>query len=467
MSTLQSNKRTEWAWTMYDWANSVFSLTIATAIFPPYFEAISKSAAIAAGNVHGGNHYIQLFGFNFINTALYSYALSFSFLLIAILSPILSGIADARGNKKMFLKFFCYLGASSSLLLFFIDQSNVLIGLMLFVLSLVGFTGSLVFYNAFLPEVTHEENYDQLSAKGYAMGYIGSVILLIANLVTILFPEWFFPVLEKQRIYMASGMSELDAFTAAKGYYEGLASRISFLTVGVWWAGFAQIPFAILQDKKPVQQPSEGVFKKGIQELKLVWIEINTNNEHNRVKRFLWGFFFTSMGLQTVMYVASIFGAQELNLPTQDLIITVLIIQLIAIIGAYLFAKLSGKIGNIYTLAITVVLWIVICFIAYGIHTALEFYILGALVGIVMGGIQSLFRSTYAKIIPDNTMRAASYFSFYDVCEKIGVVLGTLSFGLLLDMTGNMRNSVLALALYFIFGLFFIVRIKNFKTLHP
>lgn len=465
MNNAVNQKKTIWAWTMYDWANSVFSLTIATAIFPPYYEAVSKQASTIVKN---GVHYIEWFGFRFVNTALYTYALAIGFLLVSILSPFLSGIADARGNKKFFLQLFCYMGSLACMLLYFFDANNILLGLVLFIIALIGFAGSIVFYNAFLPEITTEDQFDKVSARGFSMGYIGSVLLLIINLVVIMYPEWFFDVAGKA-YELQSNMSADEALKEAKAFYESFASRLSFLSVGLWWAGFAQIPFYYLKEQPAIATKSihENVLTKGFDELRKVWREINDNNTHHRIKRYLWGFFFTSMGLQTVMYVASIFGSQELNLPTQDLIITILIIQLIAIAGAQLFSFISARIGNIYTLIIMIVIWIFICAVAYGIHTALEFYILGALVGIVMGGIQSLFRSTYAKIIPDNTHNTASYFSFYDVCEKLAIVIGTLSYGLLLDYTGNMRNSIIALTLYFVVGLFFIARIKNFKTLHP
>lgn len=463
MSTHSNKNKTTWAWTMYDWANSVFSLTIATAIFPPYYESVSKAAST---HVADGVHYVELFGFRFVNTALYSYAVSAGFLIVTLLSPFLSGIADARGNKKFFLKVFCYTGAAACMLLYFFDSEHIGLGLFLFVVALVGFGGSLVFYNAFLPEITTEENYDKVSARGFSMGYTGSVLLLIINLVTIMFPELFFDVAGKAAQLQAT-LSEAEAWKQAKSYYEGVASRISFLSVGLWWAGFAQIPFYYLTDKPKLRENGSSSIAKGFHELVKVWREINQTTTHSRIKRYLLGFFFTSMGLQTVMYVASMFGSQELKLPTQDLIITILIIQLIAIAGAYIFSAVSARAGNIYTLIIMSCIWILICVVAYSIHTATEFYTLGALVGLVMGGIQSLFRSTYAKIIPDQTANTASYFSFYDVCEKLATVLGTLSYGLLLDATGNMRTSIIALTLYFVIGLFFIARIKNFKTLHP
>lgn len=469
MSKLLNNPKIIRAWTMYDWANSVFSLTIATAIFPPYYEAMSKQAAISYGSDIAGPYYINFLGFNVLNSALYSYALSLGFLLVTLLSPLLSGIADARGNKKMFLKLFCYMGSVACILMYFFTATNLFLGLILFVIALVGFGGSIVYYNAFLPEIATEDQFDRISARGFSMGYIGSVLLLILDLIMIMKTEWFFPVETRMQAAMAAD-SSLIADTAlkdAKSYYEGIASRIAFVTVGLWWAGWAQIPFKHLPNGKAISEKLKNPFVNGFEELKKVWLEIRNNNSHNHIKRYLWGFFFTSMGLQTVMYVATIFGSQELHLKTAELIVTVLIIQLIAILGAWLFARISERIGNIYTLIIMVVIWVGICGYAYTITTAEQFYGLATVVGFVMGGIQSMFRSTYAKIIPDETPNHASYFSFYDVCEKLAIVIGTFSYGFLLQLTGNMRASIVALIIYFIAGLFFIARIKNFKSLHP
>jgi MFS transporter, UMF1 family len=467
MGATLNDKKTINAWAMYDWANSVFSLTIATAIFPPYYDSVSKKAAIAQGSSVDGPYMIDLFGHPILNTALYSYALSLGFLLVSFATPLLSGIADAKGNKKTFLKTFCYIGSLACAALYFFTADNLFFGLAMFVIGLVGFAGSIVYYNAFLPEIATEDRYDQVSAKGFSLGYIGSVLLLLMNLVLIMKPEWFFPVQAKMAELVAGGVSPEEAAEQAKGYYVSIASRIAFVTVGLWWAGWAQIPFKHLPNGQQVIGKLKNPFAKGFNELRKVLNEINVNHNHSHIKRYLWGFLFTSMGLQTVMYVATIFGSQELHLETAQLIVTVLIIQLIAIVGASIFARVSSRIGNIYTLMIMIVMWVGICGYAYTIQTPTEFYALAIVVGFVMGGIQSMFRSTYAKLIPDQTPNHASYFSFYDVCEKVAIVLGTFSYGFLLQLTGNMRASIVALAIYFVIGLFFIARIKNFKTLHP
>lgn len=451
---------------MYDWANSVFSLTIATAIFPIYFNKMCKAAAESQGGLVDGVHHLKIFGMNVISTELYSFVLSAGFLIVAVLSPLLSGIADYKGNKKFFLKMFCYLGSVSCISLFFFDQHNIELGIFMFILSLIGFAGSIVFYNAFLPEIVTEDQYDKVSARGFSMGYIGSVILLIINLVLIMMPDLFFAVESK-----AAELKGLDpaltteqAIENAKGYYTGVATRLSFVSVGLWWAGFAQFLFKRVPENKHHKEHEGNVLFKGFEELKKVWSQIRTQP---LTKKYLVGFFFTSMGVQTVMYVASLFGEEELKLDTAKLISTILIIQLVAIGGAWLFSRISAKIGNMYTLISMVCIWIGVCVFAYFVHTDYEFYVLAFVVGIIMGGIQSMLRSTFAKIIPDNTPDTASYFSFYDVCEKLAIVLGTFSYGLINGLTGNMRASIVALTVYFLVGLFFFSRIKNFKTLHP
>jgi UMF1 family MFS transporter len=456
------------AWSMYDWANSVFSLTITTAIFPPFFESVSKNASIAAGNAVDGVYYIDVFGFKVVNSALYSYAISFGFLLVAIINPFLSGIADAQQSKKKFMKFFCYIGSLSCMLMYFFTPDNLWFGLLCFIIGLFGFGGSIVFYNAFLPEIASEDQYDALSARGFSLGYIGSVLLLLIDLGVILNADKIFPVAEKATELMSLNplLSLESAMADAKSYYSGVASKLAFVSVGLWWAGFAQITFRYLPEKTIKQVGEKGALYKGIEELKKVFNEIKLP-ENRIIKLYLIGFFFSAMGVQTVMYVASLFGKQELNMELGKLIATVLIIQIIAILGAWGFSKISSKIGNIHTLLIMIVVWIGITTAAYFVSTDVQFYLLAAVVGTVMGGIQSMSRSTFAKLIPDGTKETASYFSFYDVCEKMATVLGTFAFGLINDFTGNMRSSVLALLVFFIIAGFLLMQIPNFKEKHP
>ena len=430
---MKNNPRILTAWTLYDWANSVHSLVIVSSIFPVYFSATALNDA--------GGPVINFLGFPIKNSVLFSYTISAAFLLTALLSPVCSAIADYSGRKKTFMKAFCYTGAISCALLYFFTQETTTFAVICFGLSLVGWSGSIVFYNSYLPDIATEDQFDRVSARGFSMGYIGSVLLMLLNLLVILKHEWFGNI------------------------SEGMASRIAFLTVGVWWIGFAQIPFSRLPDatrRSGTRQGdrAEGSFLlNGFRELRTVFGQLQ---HRPLIKRFLMAFFVYNMGVQTVMYVATIFGSDELKMEGQSLIITILLIQLVAIPGAYGFSRLSERVGNTYALMVAVVIWIGICAAAYSVHTQTQFFALASVVGLVMGGIQSLSRSTYSKLIPATT-DTASYFSFYDVTEKMSIVLGTLLYGLIEQLTGSMRNSVLALLVLFVIGLALLWRIPSQK----
>lgn len=411
---------------MYDWANSVYSLTITTAVFPIYYEAVTQTS--------GGGDTVSFFGWQLSNTVLYSYALSASFLITALIIPLLSGIADYSGKKKSFLRIFAYFGAMACAGMFFFTGENVEFGILMAVLASIGYSGSLVFYDAFLPEIATEDQFDKLSAKGYSLGYIGSVILLILNLVVIQMPELF-------------------------GIPDGtLPSRIAFLTVALWWIGFSSYALKRLPTN-PYNKPAKGSwFKNGYRELKQVYAQIRQLPE---MQKFVLGFFFYNGGVQAVMYLASLFGAKELQMETVELIMTVLIIQLVAIGGAYGFAQLSKLKGNIYSIITMILIWIVVCILAFFVTASFQFFGLAFLVGLIMGGIQALSRATFSKLIPKETTDHASFFSFYDVTFNISIVFGTLSYGLVEHLTGIMRYSALALSLFFIIGL---VILRNTKV---
>lgn len=412
---------------MYDWANSVFSLTITTAVFPIYFLNVTTT---------GDSDMVRFLGMDFRNSALYSYCISFAFLCMAMLSPLLSGIADSSGSKKGFMKFFAWMGGISCMSLFFFDSNSLWVGVLGFVMASIGFSGSLVFYNSYLPEIAEPQDHDRISARGFAMGYIGSSLLLIVNLMMIMQPAWF-------------------------GIPEGttLPARISFLMVGVWWIGFSSYTFYYLPSNLYHKKREGRYLYKGYLELKKVWHELKSQKY---LTRFLLAFFFYNMGVQTVMYVASIFGEKEIQLGTAELVITVLIIQFVAIGGAFLFSWLSSRITNLKTLILALFVWIGVCVSAYRLVNPDLFYVLAFVVGVVMGGTQALSRSTYSKMLPE-TQDNTSYFSFYDVCEKIGLVLGTATYGMIEELTGSMRNSVLALITFFVIGLIFLMRTISFR----
>jgi MFS transporter, UMF1 family len=418
------------AWTLYDWANSVHSLVIVSSIFPVYFSATAVSES--------GGPIISFLGVSIKNSVLFSYTVSAAMLLVACISPFSTAIADYSGRKKAFMKFFCYTGSLACALLYFFTKDTITFAIFCFGWSLVGWAGSIVFYNSYLPDIVTEEQFDRVSARGFSMGYIGSVLLMVFNLMMILQPNWF------------------------GGISEAVASRISFLTVGLWWFGFAQIPFRVLPDgvKKEQQSAAENWLFNGFRELKMVFGQLQTQT---LTKRFLLAFFVYNMAVQTVMYVATLFGTDELKMEGSALIITILLIQLVAIPGAYAFARVSERIGNTYALMILVCIWIGICVAAYFVRTQDQFFVVAAVVGLVMGGIQSLSRSTYSKLLPETT-DTASYFSFYDVCEKLSIVLGTFIYGYVEQLTGSMRNSILALLVLFIVGLFLLARIPSQKV---
>ena len=420
------------AWAFYDWANSVYPLVISTAIFPIYYSSISSSFANSDGD-------ISFLGMSWNPTTLYDYTLSISFLIVAFCSPILSGIADYTGNKLKFLRAFCLLGALSVMALFFFKgESTLWVALTFTVLASIGFWGSLVFYNAYLPEVAHPEQQDEVSAKGFMYGYTGSVILLIFSLVLIQKPDWF-------------GITDPT-----------FAPRITFVLVGIWWLGFAQFTYKRLPNNIFNHKPDKDYIWKGFLELRLV---LKSLKEHAQLKFFLISFFFMSVGVQTIILMAGIFGSKELGLPTLNLILTILIVQIVAIFGAFFFSRLSNKIGNIATLKITLGIWGIVCFIAFALDKSLPnvdnyFYAMGIVLGIVLGATQSLTRSTFSKLLPE-THDHATYFSFYNVTEQIAVVLGMFIFGLLVSLTGSMQYSVLALAVFFLVAFVMLYSVKK------
>ncbi len=435
MSKWKKKIKPLYAWAMFDWANSAYALVISSAIFPIFYEKVTKTP--------DGNDKLIFLGHEFLNTELYSYALAFSFLIVALMSPILSSIADYTGNKKIFMKFFTYLGAISTMMLFFFKgRDTVHIGLIFSVLASIGFWGSLVFYNAFLPEIVPKEKQDYASALGFTFGYIGSVLLMLFNLSMIMFPEWY-------------GIKDPT-----------LPSRISFLSVGIWWLLFAQIPFAVLPDNiydKPTPF-KKSILLKGYQKLFQVLKEIR---HKPYLRRFLYAFFLYSFAAQTIFYVAGIFGSKELGLPASKLILTILLVQLVGIVGAMSFAKISEKIGNISALIIVLLIWSAITVLAYFLdknnpNVEYWFYFLGGLVGLVMGSIQTLSRSTYSKMLPEDPGVHTTYFSFYDVFEKIAIVLGTFAFGYLEWITGSMKAAILLMMTFFIASIIILYPLKKY-----
>lgn len=422
------------AWTFYDWANSVYPLVISSAIFPILYEAkTSIKDPVSGVTVYDT---ISFFGLEFKNTEFYAYLVALSYLVVAAIAPILSGIADATGNKKRFLQVFCFLGAISSALLFFFDPkssgeySPYILGatiLPLFFAS-IGYWGSLVYYNAYLPEIAEPAEHDKISARGFSMGYLGSALLLIIILI-------------------------LTQFTGL------LKIHWAFPLVGAWWIFFAMITFRRLPNNVYDKKVEGGhILQKGYNELGKVWADIKTRIQ---LRRYLASYFMFNMAVQTVMIMATAFANKEVRgIKTQDLIISILLIQFVGMLGSFIFSRLSGKIGNMKAISIAIIIWIGLCVgVYFFVYLPWQFYIAACVVGLVMGGIQALARSTYSKMLPE-TEDHASYFSFFDVSEKIGLAIGTFTFGLI-EGLADIRTSVLALVVFFILGFLLLMRVPK------
>jgi UMF1 family MFS transporter len=416
------------AWAFYDWANSVYPLVISSAVFPIYY-----------GSLFVDDLYVELLGFNFKNTALISFLTAFAFVVLSFMTPLLSGIADYMGNKKKFLKFFCYSGSISCMGLYWFDLSNIYFGLFFYFTALISFWASLVFYNSYLPDIAFKNQQDAISAKGYALGYFGSVLLLVFNLAMVMYPETFGIIGDNS---------------------ESIAMRYSFVSVGIWWIIFSQYTFYFLPAPNKKREIIKDVIWNGFKEIIDVWNELK---KISLIKNYLIAFFIYSSALQTVLLIAAYFGEQEIIWPegekTIGLIVSILLIQLIAIFGAIFTSKLSEKFGNIFTLIILNLFWAFLCIGAYFINQPLEFYIAAGLVGLVMGGIQALSRSTFSKMIP-KTENTTSYFSFFDVSQKVSIVFGMTLFAFLDQITGSMRTSILVFVVIFLIGAFLLKRIK-------
>lgn len=443
------------AWAFYDWANSVYTLTIASSIFPIFYSALFLSEI----------KNVDAFGFEFKSTALITFVTAFTFLIVAITSPILSGIADYVGNKKSFMKFFCYMGGLGCIGLYWFSLEYIHLSLLFYFMGLLGYWGSLVFYNSYLPDIAFPEQQDAISAKGFSMGYIGSVLLLLFNLAMVMMPESFgFDVSVAPDVLATGSATEIELATeAAKNSASVEAMRVSFITVGLWWILFSQYTFYILpKGVSNGQKVTKSIVFNGFKELKNVWKGLTSNF---RLKRYLAAFFVFSMAVQTIMLVAVYFGEEEIawadsSQKTVGLIISILIIQLVAIVGAILTSKASAKFGNVNTLIVLNAIWMGLCFYAYFMITPIDFYFAAGCVGFIMGGIQSLARSTYSKFLPE-TKDTTSYFSFYDVAEKIGIVIGMVIFATIDQISGSMRNAILFLFVFFLVGIVLLFRVPK------
>lgn len=421
---LKGDKKVIRGWIMYDWANSVYQLTITTVIFPIYFLAVTRSGP--------DDYQVDFLGHSIINSVLYSWAIATAYLVVAGLTPLLSSLADYTGRRKAFMQVFTIIGALSCGALYFFDKDHLAIGVFAFILATIGYGGSLVYYNSFLPVIAEEKDQDKISAQGYSMGYLGGIVLIIFNLLMVEKPELF-------------GISD-----------DTLPAKISFISVSVWWLVFAQITFNRLPKytfRKRVKEKETNIFFEGYSELNKVFKVVVKSKKFTF---YLIGFFFVMMGLITTMFMSVTFGKKEVGLEDNVLIPVLLIIQIVGMGGAWLFSRMSSKIGNLKSLIISVAIWVVVCTSASQIVDATQFIIAAFFIGLVMGGTQSLARSTYSKMIPETSTDHTSYFSFYDVMEKLASVAGTFSWGLIETITGNMRYSVISIGLFFVIGIVFL-----------
>ena len=424
------------AWAFYDWANSVYSLVISSAVFPIFYGALFRLAEVEQ---------VSVFGVMIARGPLISYLSSAAFVLIALATPLISGVADYMGNKKVFLKFFCYLGAASCIALYWFSLEHIYLSLLCYFFGLVGSWLSIAIYNSYLPDIAYKDQQDRVSARGFAMGYIGSVLLLLVNLAMVMRPNWF----------GIEGTEENPA--------EMMAMRYSFITVGLWWILFSQYTFRHMPKGYKKEGDRKQLILGGFNELKKVRLEISTQLF---LRKYLWAFFIYSMAVQTILLIAAYFGEQEIdwgsdNQRTVGLIVSILLIQIVAMVGSVITGRLAERLNNISMLIVINGIWLLLCIYAYFVETPSDFYLAAAWVGLVMGSIQTLSRSTYSQNLPD-TQDTTSYFSFYEVAEKVGIVIGTFIFGYIAQLTGSMRGAALFLGVFFLVGALLLARLKKY-----
>jgi len=424
------------AWAFYDWANSVYSLVISSAVFPIFYGALFRLAEVEQ---------VSVFGVMIARGPLISYLSSAAFVLIALATPLISGVADYMGNKKIFLKFFCYLGAASCIALYWFSLEHIYLSLLCYFFGLVGSWLSIAIYNSYLPDIAYKDQQDRVSARGFAMGYIGSVLLLLVNLAMVMRPNWF----------GIEGTEENPA--------EMMAMRYSFITVGLWWILFSQYTFRHMPKGYKKEGDRKQLILGGFNELKKVRLEISTQLF---LRKYLWAFFIYSMAVQTILLIAAYFGEQEIdwgsdNQRTVGLIVSILLIQIVAMVGSVITGRLAERLNNISMLIVINGIWLLLCIYAYFVETPSDFYLAAAWVGLVMGSIQTLSRSTYSQNLPD-TQDTTSYFSFYEVAEKVGIVIGTFIFGYIAQLTGSMRGAALFLGVFFLVGALLLARLKKY-----
>lgn len=421
---MESSKKVVRGWVLFDWANSAYSLVIVSTIFPKIF-------------LYELGETSTFLGINFGNSsAIYTSAISFSYLIILLITPVLGGIADYGGYKKRYMQFFTYLGVLACVMLYFFDSNHIYLGVLGAILGSIGFSGSMVFYNAYLPEIVPVKDQDKISARGYAMGYLGSSILLILLVVLSSYPSLLFV------------KTKLEVF------------KIGFILVGLWWFGWSAITFKVLPQNKPTHKGNvTSYIKEGLKQLR---IAVKSIAKNKIIKRFLIAFACLSLGFQTLWIISPIFAASVIKLEGSELIVIVLIMQFVGIIGSMIFSRISKAKGNILSLSLTVIVFIIVCLAASTTTSKQVFYGIAILMGFAMGGMQSMSRSTFSKLIVDE-VNHASLFSLYDIIEKSSILIGTALVTLVYAFNISMFNVpsekfvLLLLGVFFIIGLFLLL----------
>jgi MFS transporter, UMF1 family len=421
----KTNRLAVFSWCMYDWANSAFATTVLAAVLPVYFASLVPEDGVT---MRWATHAFTVSG-----SALWGYAVSFSLLVSALSAPVLGALADFCRSKKKFLLAFTAWGSVFTCLLFFVESGQWLLCLGLFMCANIGFAGSMPFYDGFLPEIAGPEEIDWVSAKGYALGYAGGGILLALHVLLITCHETF-------------GIAE-----------RSLSIRISLGSVGIWWAVFALPMFLWVPEKGPVEEKPAG-FSYGTFGFIRLFKTLKSFGSYKDLAWFLVAFLVYNDGIQTVIVMAAIFGKTALGLDATTLIGTLLMIQFIALPGALGFAKLAEKIQAKRAIVVSLALWIGIVAYAYFIDTALEFWILGGFVGLILGGSQAISRSLYGQLIPKD--RPAEFYGFFTISAKFASVAGPFLFALVSDISDNPRHAILSIGFFFVVGLILLGRVN-------
>jgi len=413
-------RREIFGWAMYDFANSAFATTILAVIFNQYFATV----------VAGGERGVDFFGFRLHGASFFTFSVALSMAITAVLAPFLGAVADASASKKRFLMVFCYIAILFTGFLYFVHAGNYWRGAIFFVLANFGFAGGNVFYNAFLPEISTDQNIGRISGLGWALGYIGGGILLGINLIMLKYPGWLgFP----------------DQYFTVQD---------CFLSVALWWLIFSLPTFLFLRERAQKTLPSfeKNYFSEGYRRLQHTFGRIKTFRE---LTKFLVAYLIYNDGIETVIVMASIFGAQVLGMETGEIILFFLMIQGIAFFGSLIFGYLADAIGNKKAVMISLGIWSLIVIWAFKLgivwHPKTEYWILGVLAGLVMGGSQAASRSLQGIFTPE--ANSAEFYGFFAISGKFASVFGPLIYGILIAITGSVQSGILSVLAFFIVGM--------------